>query len=61
LVWPHDATRKLIWQSGLDRWFWIHVGQTVLFGAIAIWAFTKLARVMARNISAEGDRKIAAI
>jgi membrane protease YdiL (CAAX protease family) len=48
LVWPHDGTRKLIWQAGLDMWFWIHVGQTVLFGAIAIWAFRKLAGVALR-------------
>jgi membrane protease YdiL (CAAX protease family) len=26
-IWPHDAARNLIWQSGADGWFWLHVSQ----------------------------------
>jgi membrane protease YdiL (CAAX protease family) len=25
LVWPHDAARRLVLDSGADNWFWIHV------------------------------------
>jgi membrane protease YdiL (CAAX protease family) len=45
LVWPHDATRRLVWEGGADTWFWIHTGQTVLFTALAIPAFLRLAKV----------------
>jgi membrane protease YdiL (CAAX protease family) len=45
LVWPHDATRRLVWDGGVDTWFWIHVAQAVLFTALAIPAFLRLAKV----------------
>jgi membrane protease YdiL (CAAX protease family) len=45
LVWPFDASRSLVWDGGIDRWFWIHVAQALLFTIMAIWAFQKLARV----------------
>jgi len=44
LIWPHDATRKLVASGGADAWFWIHLAQTLGFGALAIWSFTRLAR-----------------
>src|SRR5215472_8017482 len=31
LVWPHDATRRLVGEGGADTWFWIHVAQAVFF------------------------------
>jgi hypothetical protein len=45
LIWPGDAARPLIWESGSDIWFWAHVLQTVVFGAAAILAFQRLATV----------------
>jgi membrane protease YdiL (CAAX protease family) len=45
LIWPHDAARKLVAAGGADGWFWIHVAQAVGFGAVAVWAFTRLAKV----------------
>jgi membrane protease YdiL (CAAX protease family) len=30
VIWPHDATRQLIWTGGPDSWFWIHVAQFVI-------------------------------
>ena len=44
LVWPHDAARQLVWESGADDWFWIHVAQALVFTAMAVWAFRRLAR-----------------
>jgi hypothetical protein len=43
LVWPRDAERPLILTAGTDAWFWLHLGQVVVFGALAIWAFGRLA------------------
>jgi membrane protease YdiL (CAAX protease family) len=44
LIWPHDAARRLVWEVGTDSWFWAHLSQTVLFAALAIWAFRRLAK-----------------
>jgi membrane protease YdiL (CAAX protease family) len=44
LVWPHDATRRLVLDTGTDTWFWIHVAQAILFTALAVWTFQRLAR-----------------
>jgi membrane protease YdiL (CAAX protease family) len=43
LVWPHDAARRLVWQGGADLWFWVHVSQAIVFAALALWAFWRLA------------------
>ncbi len=45
LVWPYDAGRQLVWESGADKWFWIHAGQAALFTMLAIPAFFRLERV----------------
>jgi membrane protease YdiL (CAAX protease family) len=45
LVWPHDKDRHLIWQQGADSWFWIHVGQTILFAVLSIIALLHLAKL----------------
>jgi membrane protease YdiL (CAAX protease family) len=42
LIWPKDATRKLVWESGADTWFWLHVGQAVLFTLLSVLAFRRL-------------------
>lgn len=48
LVWPYDTQRRLIWETGADTWFWIHVAQAIIFTALAILAFSRLARVTKR-------------
>lgn len=54
LVWPHDAARLLVLESGTDNWFWIHVAQAIVFTMLAVWAFQRLARVSSRDaLSAE--------
>lgn len=45
VIWPRDKERSSIWQSGADIWFWIHVGQTVLFAVLSLFALKRLARV----------------
>lgn len=44
-VWPHDATRALIWQSGRDGWFWLHVVQGVSFTVLSLLALRQLYRL----------------
>jgi hypothetical protein len=50
LVWPHDAARRLVFESGTDGWFWIHVAQAIVFTALAFWAFRRLAKVSSRTL-----------
>jgi hypothetical protein len=50
LVWPHDAARRLVLESGTDNWFWIHVAQAILFTVLAVWAFQRLARVNSQDV-----------
>jgi membrane protease YdiL (CAAX protease family) len=49
LVWPRDAARRLVLESGTDDWFWIHVAQAIVFTVLAVWAFRRLARVSSRD------------
>lgn len=56
LVWPHDAARRLVSDGGTDNWFWIHVAQAIVFTALAIWAFQRLARVHSRTDFIEASR-----
>jgi membrane protease YdiL (CAAX protease family) len=49
LVWPHDAARQLVSESGTDNWFWMHVAQAIVFTALAVWAFQQLARVSSQD------------
>ena len=44
LVWPHDAARRLVPDSGTDIWFWIHVAQAIVFTVLAVSAFQRLTR-----------------
>lgn len=46
LIWPHDATRRQVWLTGTDTWFWIHVAQALIFAASAIWALCRLVAVV---------------
>jgi hypothetical protein len=45
LVWPNDAARRLVLDSGADSWFWIHVAQAIVFSVLAVWSFWRLATV----------------
>ncbi len=45
LIWPRDAERRLVWEGGTDYWFWIHLGQAIVFAAAALGAFQRLAQV----------------
>ena len=42
LIWPYDATRVLIREGGAKRWFWMHVAQIVICGALGLLAFWRL-------------------
>jgi len=48
LVWPYDTKRQLVWEAGADWWFWLHTAQAIIFTALAIMAFSRLARVSER-------------
>ena len=60
LVWPYDATRQLVWEGGADRWFWIHIAQAIIFTALAIPAFVRLARVCKRSLAFVEGRAVGA-
>ncbi len=50
LIWPRDATRRLVLESGTDNWFWIHVAQAIVFAALTVWAFRRLSEVSSRTL-----------
>lgn len=52
LIWPHDATRRLVWQTGTDAWFWVHALHAVVFAALAVWAFRQLAQACRQSSKA---------
>jgi membrane protease YdiL (CAAX protease family) len=56
LIWRHDATRRFVRDNGVDGWFWIHAAQAIIFTALAILAFTRLARVTERLRAGAGRR-----
>jgi membrane protease YdiL (CAAX protease family) len=45
LVWPHDASRRLVSEGGADFWFYLHVAQILIFTTLAILAFRHLAEL----------------
>jgi membrane protease YdiL (CAAX protease family) len=45
LVWPHDGARRLVWRDGADLWFWIHLGQVVVFAVLGAAALARVARL----------------
>jgi membrane protease YdiL (CAAX protease family) len=58
LIWPHDLTRRLVRDGGTDTWFWVHVAQAIVFTALAMAAFVRLAGIAVD--SAGGGRTAAA-
>jgi membrane protease YdiL (CAAX protease family) len=53
LIWPHDAARSNVWQNGTDVWFWMHLAQTIVFAAVAIWAFRQLKKLCNDGVNAK--------
>jgi membrane protease YdiL (CAAX protease family) len=53
LIWPHDAARQPVLESGADNWFWIHVAQAIVFTVLAVLAFQRLARVSSQDAASE--------
>jgi hypothetical protein len=49
LIWPYDATRRLVAEAFAHGWFWAHVGQATIFGGLAALAFKRLASVTPRR------------
>ena len=45
LIWPRDATRRYVFRDGADVWFWAYAAASVVFTALAILAFRRLALV----------------
>jgi membrane protease YdiL (CAAX protease family) len=45
LIWPQDATRRYILRDGADAWFWVYAAAAVIFIALAVLAFRRLAVV----------------
>ncbi len=45
LVWPYDAQRRLIWETGANTAFWIAAAQAIIFTVLALLAFIRLTRV----------------
>jgi hypothetical protein len=45
LIWPGDKNRAAISTGGADVWFWIHVAQAALFGALSLYALKRLAKL----------------
>lgn len=45
LVWPGDKRRAPIWQHGADICFWLHLAQAIIFAALAIALFIRLAKL----------------
>ncbi len=44
-VWPYDTERRLVGEGGAGPWFWIHVGQALVFAGLAVAAYRRLAKV----------------
>src|SRR5438067_4126689 len=44
LIWPNDKSRMLIWQTGVDGWFWLHMAQAIAFGGLSLIAFNHIPR-----------------
>ena len=54
LVWPYDAQRQLVWETGATTGFWINVAQAIIFSTLALLAFNQLARVTKRVRALDG-------
>jgi membrane protease YdiL (CAAX protease family) len=55
LVWPNDAQRRPVWETGADVWFWINVAQALVFTGLAAAAFSRLRSVTKRLHAAQSN------
>jgi membrane protease YdiL (CAAX protease family) len=39
LIWPRDAARVLVTEGGVDKWFWVHATQAIVFTLLALVGF----------------------
>jgi hypothetical protein len=60
LVWPYDAQRQSIWETGANTGFWINVAQVIIFSTLAVLAFRRLAKVTNHVCSIEVNLKLPA-
>ena len=49
LVWPHDTARRVTGDSAADKWFWVHVVQSIVLTVLAVLAFNGLVRATQAN------------
>ncbi len=49
LVWPYDAQRRTVWETGANPGFWIAAAQAIIFTMLALLAFIRLARITRRT------------
>lgn len=49
LVWPYDAQRRQIWETGANTAFWIAAVSAIIFTVLALLAFSQLALVAKRT------------
>jgi membrane protease YdiL (CAAX protease family) len=52
LIWPGDKNRSPISEGGADFWFWIHVAQAIVFGALSLYALKRLAQLTKQGVQA---------
>ncbi len=48
LVWPYDARRRLVWETGANIGFWLAAAQAIVFSLLAILAFSQVVRIARR-------------
>jgi membrane protease YdiL (CAAX protease family) len=53
VIWPREKDRLSIWQNGADLWFWIHLGQAILFAILSLFAFRRLAMLAKQGADAK--------
>lgn len=46
VIWPRDPQRALVSESGMDFRFVLHAAQSAVGGMLAVWAFSRLNRVV---------------
>jgi membrane protease YdiL (CAAX protease family) len=49
VVWPFDSRRPLLANGTTDWWFGLHVAQAIVFAALAVLVFRRLARLAVRR------------
>jgi membrane protease YdiL (CAAX protease family) len=53
LVWPRDAARRFVWRDGADLSFWLALAGLIVFTALAVLAFRRLALVARASAAPE--------